>query len=315
MADLAIVIMPGSSAQIGELARAAEDAGFAGACMPELTNDGLMCCYVMASATRKIRLITWIVNVYFRHPWLCAAAAAMVQEVSGGRLTLGLGVSHRPFMQALGIDMGNARDKLRSVTVELRKIWNGEKNIGVPARKPKHPIPIYYGALALETARLAGELADGAEFYMCPVDRVRKLANAAHETAAKHGRKAADVAITVGLPTFVDDNLEKAYDTARQQLSFYPALPFYNRQLAKSGFEAEAKAAMEAAARGDHKAQVAAVSNRLVDSVALVGPASRCIERLSAFREAGAQMPIIAPGGPDTMENTRKLIQIFSKAI
>ena len=313
--QLAIVIMPGSPAQIGEQARAAEDGGFAGACMPELTNDGLMCCYVMAAATKKIRLITWIVNVYFRHPWLCAAAASMVQEVSGGRLTLGLGVSHRPFMQALGIDMGNARDKLRSVTVELRKIWNGETSIGVPARKPKTPIPIYYGALALETARLAGELADGAEFYMCPAERLKKMASAARETALKHGRKASDVAITVGLPTFVDDNLENAYETARQQLAFYPALPFYNRQLMKSGFEAEAKAVMEAAARGDRKAQAAAMSNRLLDSVALVGPASRCIERLSAFREAGAEMVIIGPGGPDTMENTKKLIQVFSKAI
>jgi 5,10-methylenetetrahydromethanopterin reductase len=313
--QLAIVIMPGSHTQIGELARAAEDAGFAGACMPELTNDGLMCCYVMAAATEKIRLITWIVNVYFRHPWLCAAAASMVQDVSGGRLTLGLGVSHRPFMQALGIDMGNARDKLRSVTVALRKIWNGEMSIGVPARKPKTPIPIYYGALALETARLAGEIADGAEFYMCPADRLRKLANAARESAVKHGRKASDISITVGLPTFVDDDLERAYDTARQQIAFYPALPFYNRQLVKSGFETEAKAAMEAAARGDRKAQVAALSNRLVDAVALVGPASRCIERLAAFREAGAEMPIIAPGGPDTMENTRRLIQVFAKAI
>jgi 5,10-methylenetetrahydromethanopterin reductase len=318
MAQLGIVLMPppGPYSQLGELARVAEDAGFAAACMPELTNDGLMCCYLMATATSKIRLITWIVNVYFRHPWLCAASATMVQEVSGGRLTLGLGVSHRPFMQALGIDMGNARDKLRSFTVATRKIFSGEMNIGVATRKPKTPIPIYYGSLALETARLAGEIADGVELYMCPPDRMRKLADAARQIAVAKGRKASDIAITVGLPTFVDDNLEKGYETARQQLAFYPALPFYNRQLAKSGFEAEAKAAMEAAARGDQKAQVAAMSNRLVDAVALVGPASRCIERLAAFREAGAELPIIAPGpGADPVSNTKRLIQIFSKAI
>jgi len=318
MADLAIVIMPppGPYMQMGELAREAEDAGFSGACVPELTNDALMCCHLMATATKRIRLITWIVNVYFRHPALCSAAAVMVQEVSGGRLTLGLGVSHRPFMQAMGIEMGNARDKLRSFTVEIRKIFNGELNIGVPFRKPKTPIPIYYGALALETARLAGELADGVELYMCPADRMRKLADAARQTAVSSGRKASDIAVTVGLPTFVDDDLTKAYDAARQQLSFYPALPFYNRQLAKSGFEAEAKAAMDAAQRGDQKAQAAALSNRLVDALALVGPASRCIERLAAFREAGAQMPIIVPGmGSDPVANTKRLIKVFSKAI
>jgi 5,10-methylenetetrahydromethanopterin reductase len=318
MADLAIVIMPppGPYTLMGELAREAEDAGFSGACVPELTNDALMCCHLMATATKRIRLITWIVNVYFRHPALCSAAAVMVQEVSGGRLTLGLGVSHRPFMQAMGIEMGNARDKLRSFTVEIRKIFNGELNIGVPFRKPKTPIPIYYGALALETARLAGELADGVELYMCPADRMRKLADAARQTAVNNGRNAADIAVTVGLPTFVDDDLNKAYDAARQQLSFYPALPFYNRQLAKSGFEAEAKAAMDAAQRGDQQAQAAALSNRLVDALALVGPASRCIERLAAFREAGAQMPIIVPGaGTDPVGNTRRLMKVFSKAI
>lgn len=318
MADLAIVIMPppGPYTQMGDLAREAEDAGFAGACTPELTNDGLMCCYLMGAATKRIRLITWIVNVYFRHPALCAAAAVMVQETSGGRLTLGLGVSHRPFMQAMGIDMGNARDRLRSTTVTLRKIFNGEFNISVPFRKPKTPIPIYYGALALETARLAGELADGVELYMCPAERMRKMAEAARQVAVSSGRKASDIAITMGLPTFVDDDLNKAYDAARQQLSFYPALPFYNRQLMKSGFEAEAKAAMEAARRGDQKGQVAALSNRLLDALALVGPAARCIERLAAFREAGAQMPIIVPGaGSDPVGNTRNMIRIFSKAI
>jgi len=302
---------------MGELARQAEDAGFTGACVPELTNDGLMCCYLMATATKKIRLITWIINVYFRQPALCAAASVMVQEVSDGRLTLGLGVSHRPFMQALGIDMGNARDKLRSFTVAIRKILNGELNIGVPFRKPKTPIPIYYGALALETARLAGELADGVELYMCPTDRMRKLADAARQTAASHGRKPSDIAVTVGLPTFVDDDLERAYDAARQNLFFYPALPFYNRQLVKSGFEAEAKAVTDAVQRGDQKAQQAAMSNRLLDAVALVGPASRCIERLAAFRQAGAEMPILVPsmGGSDPAAGIRQVIKAFSKAV
>jgi 5,10-methylenetetrahydromethanopterin reductase len=319
MAQLAIVIMPmpGPYTLLGDLAREAEDAGFSGACMPELTNDGLMCCYLMATATKNIRLITWIVNVYYRQPVLCAAAATMVQEVSGGRLTLGLGVSHRPFMQALGIDMGNARDKLRSFTVAIRKVFNGELNVGIQFRKPKTPIPIYYGSLSLETARLAGELADGVELYMCPVDRMRKLADAARQTAANHGRKPSEIAITFALPTFVDEDLQKAYDAARQNLAFYPALPFYNRQLTKSGFEDEAKAAMAAAQAGDQKAQQAALSNRLLDAVALVGPPSRCIERLAAFREAGAEMPIIVPntGAQDPAAGFRNVLKVFSKAI
>ena len=319
MAGLGIVIMPmqGPYSQLGDLAREVEEAGFSAVCMPEATNDGLMCCYLMAKATRRIRLITWIVNVYFRQPPLCAAASVMVQEASEGRFTLGLGVSHRPMMEAMAIEMGNAREKLRSYTVAVRKIFNGESGLPFPFRKPKPPIPIYYGALALETARLAGELADGTEFYMCPPERMRQLADAARQSAKSHGRNPADIAITVGLPTFVHDDLQPAYAAARQNLAFYPTLPFYNRQMTRSGFAAEAQAAAEAAKRGDQKAMAAALSDRFIDAVGLMGPPSRCLERLGAYREAGAELPIIAPNpiNEDPAANIRQLLKVFAKAV
>src|SRR5580693_4752483 len=96
-----------------QLAREVEDAGFSGVFIPEANNDALMCSYAVAKATKHIQIGTWIVNVYLREPTLCAAAAEMVQDESGGRFILGLGVSHRPALEARGIDMGNARDRLR----------------------------------------------------------------------------------------------------------------------------------------------------------------------------------------------------------
>ena len=160
-------------------------------------------------------------------------------------------------------------------------------------------MPIYYAALALETARLAGELADGVELYMCSAQRMSQLAQAAREAASSHGRKPSDVAITMGLPTFVHDDLERAMSVARRRLAFYGSLPFYNRQMARAGFEAEAQAAMAAAQRGDKNAVEAAMSDRLLDSMALIGPPVRCLERLAAFRAAGAELPIIRPNEID----------------
>lgn len=322
MAELGIVITPGAGpySTLGGLARVAEDAGFSGIFVSESNNDAIMCCAEMARATSRVKLVTWIVNIHFRAPVTCAGATAMVQELSNGRFVLGLGVSHRPLLEALGIEMGNGRERLRDYTIQLRRLLRGEPiGPGVELRlaAPRHPVPIYYAALALETARLAGELADGVELYMCPPSRMRQMAQAARQEAVRHRRQSSDVAITMGLPTFVHEDLERAMSIARRRLAFYGSMPFYNRQMARAGFESEAQAAMAASRSGDKSAIEAAMSNRLLDSMALIGPPARCLERLAAFREAGAELPIIRPNeiDRDQPDTIRQLIEVFSKAV
>jgi 5,10-methylenetetrahydromethanopterin reductase len=322
MADLGIVIAPAAEpyATLGGLAREAEDAGFSGIFVSESNNDAIMSCAEMARGTSRIKLVTWIVNIHFRVPLTCAGASAMVQELSGGRFILGLGVSHRPLLESLGIEMGNGRERLRAYTLEVRRLLRGEPlapGLALRVSAPRHPVPIYYAALALETARMAGELADGIELYMCPPQRMQRLARAAREEAARHGRKPSDVTITMGLPAFVHDDLDRAMALARRRLAFYGSLPFYNRQMAKAGLEAEARAAMAAAQRGDKPAVEAAMADRLLDSMALIGPPSRCLERLAAFREAGADFPIIRPNEIDQDQNAtiRSAIKVFAKAV
>jgi alkanesulfonate monooxygenase SsuD/methylene tetrahydromethanopterin reductase-like flavin-dependent oxidoreductase (luciferase family) len=322
MADLAIVIAPGAEpySALGRLAREAEDAGFSAIFVSESNNDAIMSCAEMARATGRIKLVTWIVNIHFRVPITCAAASAMVQELSGGRFILGLGVSHRPLLESLGIEMGNGRERLRAYTIELRRLLRGEPlaaGLELRVSPPRTPVPIYYAALALETARLAGELADGIELYMCPPQRMQRMAQAARQEASRHGRNPSGVTVTMGLPAFVHDDLDRAMSVARRRLAFYGSLPFYNRQMARAGFQAEAQAAMAAAQRGDKKALEAAMSDKLLDSMALIGPPARCLERLAQFREAGAELPIIRPNEIDQDPQTtiRSLIKVFAQAI
>src|SRR5271154_3171672 len=114
-----------------------EDAGFAGVFIPEASNDALMCSYAVATVTKRIAIGTWIVNIYLRDPALCAAAAEMVQDASDGRFILGLGVSHRPAMEARGIEMGNARERLRHDTTVIRATLRGETSMfGMKFRQP-----------------------------------------------------------------------------------------------------------------------------------------------------------------------------------
>ena len=179
-----------------QLAREIEGAGFSGVFIPEANNDALMCSYAVAGATKRVAIGSWIVNIYLREPTLCAAAAEMVQDAADGRFILGLGVSHRPALQARGIEMGNARDRLRRDTTVIRATLSGETAMfGMKFRQPKKAHSIYYAALALETARLGGELADG--LMLCTPERMRKSIEVAHETAKQHGRKPSDIVATV----------------------------------------------------------------------------------------------------------------------
>ncbi|MGH7881228.1 MAG: LLM class flavin-dependent oxidoreductase, partial [Candidatus Binataceae bacterium] len=271
-----------------QLARETEDAGYSGVFIPEANNDALMCSLSAVNATKRVSIATWIVNIYLREPTLCAAAAEMAQDAAGGRFVLGLGVSHRPALEARGIEMGNARDRLRRDTKVIREAFRGEINMfGMKLRTPRNPIPIYYAALALETAKLGGELADGLMLYMCSPERMRKSIDAARAVAQSRGRKPSEITMTCGVPVFLHDDLKTAYAAARQGLAFYGALPFYNRILAKSGFAMPAARIMEAARRRDPKGMAEGMTDELSDAVAIVGPASRCQERLEQYRKQG----------------------------
>ena len=306
---------PGNSTFV-QLARETEDAGFGGVFIPEAVNDALMCSYAVANATKRVNIGTWIVNIYLRDPGLCAIASEMVQEAAQGRFILGLGVSHRPALEARGIEMGNARDRLRNDTDIIHKAFRGELEMfGRKFPAPSHPIPIYFAALALETAKLGGEMADGLMLYMCPPERMRKSIDAANKAASERGRAPGSLTHTCGVPVFLHDDLKAAYEAARRGLAFYGALPFYNRIMANSGFADAAAKIMEASKRRDSNAMAAALTNELADAVALIGPASRCIERLAAYREQGADVLIFAPNAvnEDYPSAVRRIHKAFAK--
>jgi alkanesulfonate monooxygenase SsuD/methylene tetrahydromethanopterin reductase-like flavin-dependent oxidoreductase (luciferase family) len=299
-----------------QLAREIEDAGFGGVYIPEAVNDALLCSLAVANATRRITIGTWIVNIYLREPALCAIAAEMVQEAANGRFVLGLGVSHRPALEARGIEMGNARDRLRRDAEMIRKAFRGELEMfGTKFPTPSQPILIYFAALALETSKLGGELADGLMLYMCTPERMRKSIDAANQVARERGRAPGSLTMTCGVPVYLHDDLKLAYEAARRGLAFYGALPFYNRVMSKGGFAEPAARIMEASKRRDSEAMAAAVTNELIDAVALVGPASRCLERLQAYREQGADVVILAPNAvkEDYASAVRRVDQAFAK--
>src|ERR1044071_9334191 len=118
---LGLSVIPGagwSTEDIRSVAQAAEDAGFDAILTTEVNNDAMATAQLMGSATERIRVGTWIANVYLRHPYVCAQGAAFIAALTGGRFILGLGVSHQPVNGALKIDMSNATQEVRRYTAE-----------------------------------------------------------------------------------------------------------------------------------------------------------------------------------------------------
>jgi alkanesulfonate monooxygenase SsuD/methylene tetrahydromethanopterin reductase-like flavin-dependent oxidoreductase (luciferase family) len=178
----------------------------------------------------------------------------------------------------------------------IRRTWSGDLTIfGHHFRAPSSPIPIHLGVMVLEAARHAAQVGEGALLLCCTPQRFQ-LASQAGEKAAEEAGHGRGFAVKLGIPVFVDEDLQEAYAFARRSTSTYLMIPNYRRMFAASGFEEEVATVEAALAANDHGAVLAAASDRLLDAVCLIGPPSRCRERLSVFRDAGVETAILVPG-------------------
>jgi alkanesulfonate monooxygenase SsuD/methylene tetrahydromethanopterin reductase-like flavin-dependent oxidoreductase (luciferase family) len=162
-------------------------------------------------------------------------------------------------------------------------------------------VPLYVGSLTSSTVELGAELADGIMPLFWSVERVAQ----SREWAARGRAKASEadpLTITLGLPTFVGDDLDALRNVARQNLVLYTGLPFFKALLRVSGFADEA-ALME---QGDG---MAGLSDRFLDATCLLGTPERCQERLAEYRAAGIELPILYP--PIGVDRAREVIRAF----
>src|SRR5262245_42674013 len=281
------------------LGRAAESHGYDSVFVVEqgVTNDAMAGVKAIALATSRIKVGPGTANVNLRHPALLGAAAVAAAELSGGRLILGIGVNNEAAARALGLPWKDPRAALADTTEWLRRVFAGKPPEGVHSvlRAAKRPIPIHFAGVALETAALAGQIADGLMFYLATPARVRQVLDRLRAAAAAAGRPAAAVPATLLVPTFLSEDLAAARTAGRRLLTPYPSMPLHTKVFRRSGVVAEADAVAAAVAPGDAAAAGAGISDRMLDEVLLVGPLARCRERLAAFREAGADFPLIAP--------------------
>jgi alkanesulfonate monooxygenase SsuD/methylene tetrahydromethanopterin reductase-like flavin-dependent oxidoreductase (luciferase family) len=303
---LGLGVIPGTgwrAAGIRDIARAAEDAGFDAIFCAEVNNDAIAMAQLMGTATRRIKVGTWVAHMYLRLPYLCAKAAITAADATEGRMILGLGVSHQSVNRSLGIEMPNPAHALRDYAVEVTNWLRGEgPATHLPQQPSPYPVPVYLAALTSQNVELAGEIADGVMPLWWSVERMARSRRWVERGRARSGGRG-KLDMTLGLPTFIGNDLEALRAAARANLGFFTALPFFQRLMRVSGFGAEADKA-EQGAGGD------AMSDRVLDAICLLGPIGHCRDRIAAYREAGLDLPIIWPALG--VESAREVIAAFA---
>ena len=280
-----------SPADIVGWSRRAEEMGYEAIFIPESFNDSLAYAQAVAAATQRLQVGTAITNVYLRHPTLLAQQAAAVQEFSGGRLLLGLGVGHRVVNRSLGIDMGDPLSKMRDVIGTLRAAFVK----GPHQPRPKTPPKLLAAALAPRMVDLAGELADGVIFNLFPVERYRRAMPWLHRGARRSGRDEKTIEVLHFTTCYFGPDRAACLHEAKRMLARYANLEFYGNMLAQTGFEREVETVRAAWKAKDVAAAEAAVSDHMAESVTLVGDPAEARQRIRAYRMAGADRVVVFP--------------------
>ena len=290
-------------ADIMRLATEAERRGYAGFFLPETwAHDVTVLLAEVAVRTGRIALGTGILSVWGRTPGTLAMAAATLHDVSGGRFTLGLGASTAQLVEGLhDVPYRDPFERMRRTIVPVRALLAGERlPLGAAGGRPLRlnvppvPVPIHLAGLAPETIRLAGELADGWLPFLYPRSRLPEGRALLAEGAARVSPARALPAIVPSLPTVVAADAAEARKGAAWFVSFYLTSmgPFYPRTISRLGFAKEVEAVIAAnPTRGS--AEVPPEAEALLDELTVYGTPEQARDRLAAWQQAGAAMPVL----------------------
>jgi alkanesulfonate monooxygenase SsuD/methylene tetrahydromethanopterin reductase-like flavin-dependent oxidoreductase (luciferase family) len=266
-----------------------------------------------AMSTSRIRLGSGVVPIYSRTPATMAQTAATIDDLSDGRLTLGLGVSHRPVVESWhGQRIDRPIKEMREYVGIVRAILHGENpplgekwqsSFHLMGLDPRPALPIYIAALSPMMLRLAGEVADGVMLWLCSPSYIREVV--VPEVSAgrqRAGKTLEGFDIVAAVPAALTAEVDQAQAALRRDLLPYFGLPFYRAMIERSGFGADIEAFD--AAGGEVAAMQAAISDGFLGALSAIGDQAAVKAGVERYRQAGAISPCVGPVAQTDFEAT-----------
>jgi alkanesulfonate monooxygenase SsuD/methylene tetrahydromethanopterin reductase-like flavin-dependent oxidoreductase (luciferase family) len=313
---------------IVELSPLVEAAGFGAIWKGESNStDPLVLLSAIAARTRTLKLGTAIYHIYGRSPVTLGIQAATLQDLSAGRLLLGLGVANKTIAAWHGGTFDRPLRRIREYVDIVRQTGCGERveyegEIYTTGKrfqlswKPAHPsFPIYIAALGPQMTHLVGKIGDGVMINMATPAKVREIAGRVHAGAAEAGRAPSEVQIITKVRVSVNPDRTKARAKLRQVLTFYNIADHYSDMLKASGFETEVDAVQAAFRQGGFKAAQETLTDSYMDRLPVIPATSagEVKERLQPFAEAGVDRLVVpyVPSTEDVLGDARRFIEAW----
>ncbi len=293
----------------------------------------------LAAQTTKVKLGSAIFQMPGRSAAMTAMTAATIDELSGGRMLLGIGSSGpqvaegwhgqrfarqlqrtREYVAVVRTALARDRVQFQGQTLELPLPDGPGKPLKLMISPVQERIPIYLAAIGPKNTALAGEIADGWIPTFFSPEHVGELRSLLEEGAARVGRalNGFDIAPTVN--AFVSEDRELARNVMRPALALYIGgmgsreQNFYNKLVQRYGFEHAAKEVQDLYLDGRKGEAGAAIPDELIELVSLCGPPDVVRQRIAAFRDAGVGTLMIMPMAFTTEDRIEQLRAIAELA-
>ncbi|HEX9364527.1 MAG TPA: LLM class F420-dependent oxidoreductase [Candidatus Dormibacteraeota bacterium] len=278
----------------------------------------------LAAGTSKIKLGSGIFQIPGRSAAMTAMTAATIDNLSGGRMLLGLGTSGpqvsegfhgvrfarqlqrtREYVAVLRLALARQKVEYHGETLELPLPDGPGKALKLTIRPVQEQIPIFLAVLGPKNVALAGEIADGWLPVFFSPEHTQSLRGPLEQGAARAGRSLDGFRICPSVNVMINDDIESARNAMRPIIALYVGgmgsreQNFYNRLVSSYGFEAAAARVQELYLAGQKTEAMFALPDELIDLVSIVGPKDRVKAKLRDFRDAGVDTLILWPVMPD----------------
>src|SRR4051812_34598674 len=258
-----------------------------------------------ASVTERVKLGSGVLPVFSRTPVATAQAAATIDEFSGGRMVLGIGVSHKVTVENwFDSKIEKPVTQMREYAGIVRALLRGQPapggsyfntNFAFMGYQPRADMPIYIAGLSPNMLRLAGEIGDGVVLWLCGPGYIRDVVvPAVREGCERAGKDPDAFDVVAAVPSALTEDRDAAFKTMRADLITYASLPFYRAMLERSGFSADIAAFDTGMADGDTERALAGLSDRMLGELFAIGSADDVKAGVQRYLDAGARSPGIA---------------------
>lgn len=293
-----------------DFGRLAEECGYESLWVPEAWgSDAISLLGALAASTKRIRLATGIINIFSRSPALIAQTFATLDELSGGRMIIGLGTSGPRVVESWhGIPFRHPVRRMREV-VEIVRLALGGQRVNYTgdvfrlsdfklSMEPVRPrIPIYLATFRSKGLRLTGEIADGWLPTHLWTAWLPELLKEIEAGAKKAGRDVGSLDIAPVTLAAVAGIRDDARRLAARHLAYYVGGmgTFYYELMQTYGFRGEAERIKERWMAGDRQGAGRQVSEAMLEALSITGSASECRTGIEARRAAGVTLPVLMP--------------------